>query len=271
MNDKFGFTGRTRIQKVEYNHGRCRLALLRQIVAKRNIRPDVAIGTVGGWIERESNLGENGSCWIYPDCYVCDYAVVADESTIRDYSSITGHATVIGESRIWGNVHISGAALVEDASLLYNVIATDNAVIKGACASRNVSLYDNSVVEGRVYLRKDVTLLEDAKVFAPVGQGFHLVNSRLGHGAYITKENDCDNWYDPIEGRWFTAYTDDDGGLYVAGWIECGEVTMLYTDLLDYLQTLSTVSDDYMANKFSRHLSFFREVKYDIEDQLQKP
>ncbi|MDE6150967.1 MAG: hypothetical protein K2G12_03135 [Prevotella sp.] len=43
---------------------------------------DVKKGQLGGWIQRESNLSQDGNCWIYDDAEVCQYAQVYGEAQV---------------------------------------------------------------------------------------------------------------------------------------------------------------------------------------------
>ena len=47
---------------------------LHQIQALTNFS-DVKAGDLGGWIEREENLSQEGNCWVYDDARVYDNVV----------------------------------------------------------------------------------------------------------------------------------------------------------------------------------------------------
>ena len=56
----------------------------------------VKAGELGGWVESEHNLSQEGDCWIYDNAAVCDNATVCDTATVCDY---TDYAVVQGFGR----------------------------------------------------------------------------------------------------------------------------------------------------------------------------
>ena len=71
---KYRFTGKTK------NHeGR----ILKQIQR-------ISDGLIGGWIESESNLSHEGSCWVYGN------------------ARVSGNAEVYGDAEVSGNARVSG-------------------------------------------------------------------------------------------------------------------------------------------------------------------
>lgn len=54
---------------------------------------DVEIGDTGGWVEKESNLDQDGDAWVYGDAMVSGYAMVS------------GDGRVSGDARVYGNKH----------------------------------------------------------------------------------------------------------------------------------------------------------------------
>ena len=41
-------------------------------------------GEKGGWIEKESNLSQNGDAWVYGDAWICGYAKISGDDKIQD-------------------------------------------------------------------------------------------------------------------------------------------------------------------------------------------
>ena len=89
----------------------------------------VTIGEKGGWIEKYSNLAQDGECWIKPDGIVCmdgnvsgnavvesgeigDYGKLMDDAVIKDNAVIRERATVFGDSEVSGESVIEGSARV---------------------------------------------------------------------------------------------------------------------------------------------------------------
>ena len=64
----------------------------------------VKAGDLGGWIESERNLLQNGDCWIYDGTIVCDNATVYGDAKVCD------NAAVCGDARVYGNAIVCGDA-----------------------------------------------------------------------------------------------------------------------------------------------------------------
>ena len=75
---------------------------LHRIRALRDIpRYDVKSGDLGGWIEAESNLSQDGDAWVGGDAWVYGDAWVS------------GNAWVSDDARVYGNAEVSGNAEVK--------------------------------------------------------------------------------------------------------------------------------------------------------------
>ena len=56
----------------------------------------VKAGDLGGYIEKESNLSQNGNCWAF------------DNAKVYDEAKIYGDAKVCGNAEVWGNAEVYG-------------------------------------------------------------------------------------------------------------------------------------------------------------------
>jgi predicted acyltransferase (DUF342 family) len=61
---------------------------------------DVKAGDLGGWIESERNLSQDGNCWVYDDAWVYDNARVFDDALIYGKAWVSGNARVYGDTEI---------------------------------------------------------------------------------------------------------------------------------------------------------------------------
>lgn len=127
---------------------------------------DVKAGDLGGFIEREDNLSQEGACWIYGDGIVAEDARVEDDARVSGHSYIHGNviigcqATVIF-SRISGysnigdtatvadcrmeNVAVSGKSLIQ-ASHLTNCCISDS-VVNCVEATGDIDVFGNIVIQ----------------------------------------------------------------------------------------------------------------------------
>ena len=67
---------------------------------------NVKKGDLGGFIEKEDNLSQDGNCWIYDD------AKVYDEARVSDNAKVYGNAEVYGRAHVAGSTVVSGDAKV---------------------------------------------------------------------------------------------------------------------------------------------------------------
>ena len=79
---------------------------------------DVEKGELGGYVESEKNLSQEGNCWIYDeakvfyDARVSDDAIVVDEAKVFDDARISGNARVSEYAQVFDNAKVSGNAVV---------------------------------------------------------------------------------------------------------------------------------------------------------------
>ena len=80
----------------------------------------VVAGSLGGYIEKASNLDQTDNAW------VSDNAMVSDNARIYGDAMVSDDALVYGNARVYGNAMVYGDALVSD-----NVRVFDNALVSG--------------------------------------------------------------------------------------------------------------------------------------------
>lgn len=67
----------------------------------------VRIGDIGGWVESESNLSQDGACWVCGDARVLGNAVVLDNATVSDSVTLEGNTVVRDYADISGSLRIT--------------------------------------------------------------------------------------------------------------------------------------------------------------------
>ena len=80
---------------------------------------DVEAGELGGYVEKESNLGHDDNAWVYGDARVYDNALVYDNARVYGDAQVSGDALVYGNARVYGNAWVYGNALVCGNALVY--------------------------------------------------------------------------------------------------------------------------------------------------------
>jgi len=103
---------------------------------------DVKAGDLGGYIEKEENLSQEDTCWVYDNARVFDDARVFDNARVYDNARVCGDACVCGNARVFGNARVCGDACVCGDAYVY-----DNARVYGnACVCDNARVYDNAKI-----------------------------------------------------------------------------------------------------------------------------
>ena len=81
----------------------------------------VNVGDVGGWIESEKNLDQDGNAW------------VSGNAEVSGDAKVTGDAEVSGDAKVYGNAKVSGNALVSGNAKVTKT--SDYAVYKNTWSS----------------------------------------------------------------------------------------------------------------------------------------
>ena len=120
---------------------------------------DVKKGDIGGWIEKEDNLSQDGNCWVYND------AKVFDEAKVFGNARVYGHAEVHGDAMIYGNACVSDDAQVfGDANVYDNALVYDGTIVYG-----NAKVYENAEVYGKAIVCDNARICDDAEVYDHAG------------------------------------------------------------------------------------------------------
>lgn len=108
---------------------------------------DVNSGDLGGYIESEHNLSQNGECWVYDTSKVLNtatihnnakiygnsiisgYSCVCENVKIFDNTNVFGYATIRGNAEISGYSRIFGNAEVYSGAKIHSSLISGNAVI----------------------------------------------------------------------------------------------------------------------------------------------
>jgi hypothetical protein len=91
---------------------------------------NVRKGELGGWIENEHNLSQNGNAWVYGNGWVCENARVYGNARVCDNARVYGNAWVCDNAMVSGNAWVCGDAIATNkvTNLItdtYNITITD--------------------------------------------------------------------------------------------------------------------------------------------------
>ena len=76
--------------------------MLYQIKALKDF-DDVKVGDLGGWIESEQNLSQEGDCWVSDNARVSGDARVSDNARVNGDARVYGKSWVRDDDRVYGN------------------------------------------------------------------------------------------------------------------------------------------------------------------------
>ena len=128
---------------------------------------DVKAGELGGYVEKEENVSQDGNAW------VCDNAEVYDNA------KVSGNAWVYGDAKVSGNAWVYGDAKVFDNAKVY-----DNAWVYGdAKVSGNAWVYGDAKVFDNAKVYDNARVADNAKVF---GRAWVFGNARVSGDALIS-------------------------------------------------------------------------------------
>lgn len=74
---------------------------LHRIRARCQVNEQVGPGALGGYVQTEDNLSQDGTCWIYNQAICCEEAVVEDDGRMFDGAVARGSALISGDARMF--------------------------------------------------------------------------------------------------------------------------------------------------------------------------
>lgn len=111
-------------------------------------------GDLGGYIESEKNLSQEGNCWVADDAIVCDNATIKDNSVILDNATVSGYAeisentAILEYAEICGNAKIRGKTLIGGHAKIYDYANLHGELYIGD----RVNIFGNANVHGLIVL-----------------------------------------------------------------------------------------------------------------------
>ena len=163
---KYDFTG-----KIKEYEGK----ILRQIVRLED-------NLIGGWIEKEENLSQQGNCFVYGNAKVFDNAKIYDNARVFDNAEVFGSAEVYDNAMVYSN-----AMVYDNAEIFDDTMVFDDARIYGnAIVCGNAKVYNEASVYGKAIVSEGNILGEVQVEFDEVSF-YQTYNSKLVTA--ITKDN----------------------------------------------------------------------------------
>ena len=93
---------------------------------------DVKAGELGGYVEKEGNVSQDGNAWVYEDAAVYGDAKVYGDARVSGDAQVYGYAEVSGNAWVYGYAEVSGNAWVSgDAWVSGNARVSGDARVSG--------------------------------------------------------------------------------------------------------------------------------------------
>ena len=142
---------------------------------------NVKAGELGGFVEKEENLSQDGNAWVCGNAWVYDNARVYGDACVYDNASVYGDACVCGDARVYGDACVCGDARVcgdagyatvhgfgsEYRTTTFFKTKAGDIGVKCGCFYGNLSEFRKKVVEthGETKKAKEYLMLADLMEF----------------------------------------------------------------------------------------------------------
>lgn len=108
-----------------------RIRALKKIKLNTSSRKDVEPGDIGGLVQSENNLSQEGSCWIFDDAKVTDNAQVMDDAMVSGWAEISDNAIVKDSAFVLECAQVKENAIIQDSAIVSAyALVKGNAVVK---------------------------------------------------------------------------------------------------------------------------------------------
>lgn len=160
---------------------------------------------LGGYVQSEANLDQNGTSWIFKGAIALDDSRVKDDAQlhhdalIKDNAVIENRASAHNNVEITGNARVSGRAVITrnaqitgHATICGNAFVTGNAIVNGfATIADKAQIQEHATIKGHAFVDHQAVISD----FAEINDNAHITgNAHINDHANI-----CD--YARIEGH----------------------------------------------------------------------
>ncbi len=115
---------------------------------------DVQAGELGGYIEKEDNLSQEGTAWVHGDAKVYGDARVSGNANVHGEAEVYGNARMYGSAEAYGNARLYDNAKAHGEAEIYG-----NAKVYG-----QAEIYENAGVYGSARVHENARARGDANV-----------------------------------------------------------------------------------------------------------
>ena len=157
---------------------------LHRIRALTDVGTDVHKGDLGGFVETEDNLDQEGRAWISEDAIACENAVVCGDAILTDHAVAKGNAyvgknaTVMGDATVQDDAIVCGGLLTGKSCVCgYAVIRQDEQTLCAPIIDGSARVYGE--ISGNVVCRGNAVVLPGTKLDNRTQDCFVLEDDRV--------------------------------------------------------------------------------------------
>lgn len=154
---------------------------LHRIRALVHVNERIPAGILGGFVESEANLSQEGKCWVYDNAVCCERAVVEKDAGLFDGAMARASALVTGDACLYdrtvaeGNCCIRRGEIKEDARIAGDAVINESVIdglsplIAGQCSVygevRGLFVIKDNILPGETLVNptEDLFILEHGK------------------------------------------------------------------------------------------------------------
>lgn len=111
------------------NHSHPQYTWLHRIQACSDVNESVMSGTLGGYVESEENLSQDGSCWVHDAAICCENAKVERDAQLFDGTCARGSALVTGDAVMFESAIAEGNCCVRSGEIKDHARVAGSAVV----------------------------------------------------------------------------------------------------------------------------------------------
>lgn len=143
-----------------------RIQALKTFTKNGKYSPVVHVGELGGYVETEDNLSQQGSCWLFDSAKIKDGGRVIDNAIVYDKAMVGRNSIVCGDSIIKDRCFVTNQSVIADSTLEGNVIVTrQSSIHSGVFLSGDIEV-DKSVINTHVNLTGRISIT-GSRITAP--------------------------------------------------------------------------------------------------------
>ena len=168
-----------------------RIQALRTFTKPGGYNPVVHVGELGGYVESEDNLSQEGNCWIFGKARVKDGGKVLDDAIVYDKCLVSRNAIVRGRSVVGGHCFVTNQSVIIDSRLEGNVIVNGHSTIhSGAYLYGEIEVDESDIgnlvnLIGRISVKKSritapLELSGDYKLNFDVSAPYSVIGYNIG-------------------------------------------------------------------------------------------